>query len=77
MNAKRLYRSRTESMLGGVCGGLGDYFNMDPSIFRLIFILLFLLGGHGLLIYIILWLVLPLQPVTAAPQSSVVDVENK
>lgn len=63
MEPKRLYRSRKNAMLGGVCAGLAGYFGIDPTIVRLIFVLLFLFGGHGLLIYLILWLVVPRQPV--------------
>lgn len=62
METKRLYRSRTNVMLGGVCAGLADYFNLDPTIMRLIFVLLALLGGHGVLVYLILWLIVPIQP---------------
>ena len=57
--SKRLYRSRTNKTLGGVCGGLGDYFSIDPILFRLAFILLVLLAGTGVLAYLILWLVVP------------------
>lgn len=59
---KRLYRSRTNRKLGGVCGGLGAYFNMDPTLFRIIFLILFLGVGQGLVLYIILWLLVPLEP---------------
>jgi phage shock protein C len=59
---KRLKRSRQDSMIAGVCGGLGDYFGVDPTVIRLVFVLLALLGGHGLLIYLILWIVMPRQP---------------
>lgn len=62
METKRLYRSRTDTMLGGVCAGLAKYFNLDPTVVRLIFVLLFILAGQGLLIYLILWLVVPLEP---------------
>jgi len=62
METKRLYRSRTDRMIGGVCAGLGNYFGLDATIMRLIFLLLFFLGGHGLLIYLILWLAIPLEP---------------
>lgn len=62
METKRLYRNRSNVMLGGVCAGLADYFNLDPTIMRLIFVLLALLGGHGVLVYLILWLVVPIQP---------------
>jgi phage shock protein PspC (stress-responsive transcriptional regulator) len=56
---KRLYRSRSDRMLGGVCGGLGAYFNVDPSLVRLAFVLLLVFGGSGFLLYLILWIVLP------------------
>ena len=56
---KRLYRSRSDRQLAGVCGGLGEYFGVDPTIVRLIFIVLALAGGPGLLLYIILALVIP------------------
>ncbi len=56
---KRLYRDPDHAMLAGVAAGLGAYFNIDPSIPRIIFVLLTLFGGSGILIYIILWLVLP------------------
>lgn len=59
---KRLYRSRTNRKLGGVCGGLGAYFNMDPTLFRIIFLILFLGVGQGLVLYIIMWLLVPLEP---------------
>ncbi len=57
--ARRLYRSQTDKMLGGVCAGLGQYLDIDPTVIRLIFILAALLGGHGILLYLILWLVMP------------------
>jgi len=56
---KRLYRDPDNSVISGVCGGLGAYFNIDPIIFRLIFVLLLFAGGSSLLVYIILWIVLP------------------
>jgi phage shock protein C len=58
----KLYRSRTQKMLAGVCGGLGEYLNLDPTVVRLVFILLALAGGPGLLLYLILWIVMPLAP---------------
>jgi len=60
-------------MLAGVCSGLGRYLNIDPTIVRLIFVLMFLLGGHGLLVYIILWIVMPSD---AKPQA-VVEVNSR
>ncbi|WP_343206009.1 PspC domain-containing protein [Rhodanobacter sp. MP1X3] len=56
---KRLYRSRTNRTLAGVCAGIADYFGWDPTLVRIAWILLTLLGGSGILIYVILWLVVP------------------
>lgn len=58
---KRLYRSKTESMLGGVCGGIANYFSLDPTLVRIGYIVLSLASAAfpGLLAYIILWIVIP------------------
>lgn len=60
---KRLYRSKKQRMIAGVCGGIAEYFNIDPVIPRLIAVLV-LIGsaGSGLLAYIILWIVVPEAP---------------
>lgn len=58
---RRLQRSRTEKMIAGVCGGLADYFTVDPTIVRVLWVLLTLLGGAGILLYVILWVIMPLQ----------------
>lgn len=63
---KRLYRSRTDKKIAGICGGMGKYFGIDPVIFRIIWLLLLLGMGAGLLAYLILWLVIPMEPQTAA-----------
>lgn len=62
MNEKKLYRSNTDKMIAGVCGGLGKYLGLDPTVIRLIFALLFVFAGSGLLLYIILAVVIPLEP---------------
>ena len=59
---KRLYRSGKEKILGGVCGGLGDYFDVDPTIVRLLWILFSLFWGVGILIYLIAWFIMPKNP---------------
>ena len=60
---KRLYRSRKDRKIGGGCGGIGEYFNIDPTVVRLIAVLLLLPGGlPGLIPYIILWVVVPENP---------------
>lgn len=56
---RRLYRSRTDLMIGGVCGGLGEYFAVDPTLVRLFFVLLTLAGGSGVLLYLLLWIIIP------------------
>jgi len=56
---KQLLRSASNRWIAGVCGGLGEYFEIDPLILRLIFILLVVFGGSGILIYIILWIAVP------------------
>ena len=60
MNKKKLYRSKTDSKIAGICSGIGDYFEIDPVIIRLLFLLGFFLGG-GLIVYIIGWIVIPLK----------------
>jgi phage shock protein C len=57
----RLYRSRTDSVLGGVCGGLACYVGVDPTLVRLIAVVLALGDGIGIILYLLLWLVLPLE----------------
>jgi phage shock protein C len=58
---KRLHRSRTERMIAGVCGGLAEYFNIDPTLVRVLWVLAVLLAGTGVLAYIILWILMPLD----------------
>lgn len=59
---KRLYRSRKDRVFAGVCGGLAQYFNIDPTWVRLIFIIFLILGGSAILVYLIMWLIVPLSP---------------
>ncbi len=59
MENKKLYRSSTNYKLAGVCGGIGEYFAIDPTLVRLAWILFSVLGGAGLLAYIIAALVMP------------------
>jgi phage shock protein PspC (stress-responsive transcriptional regulator) len=62
MEGKKLYRSTTDKMLAGVCGGLAQYFGIDATIVRLIFALLVFFGvGSGIVLYIILALIMPLE----------------
>lgn len=59
---KRLYRARHDRKLAGVCAGIAEYFGWDPTLVRVGWIALTLLGGSGLLLYLILWLVMPELP---------------
>ncbi len=56
---KRLTRSNHDKKIAGVCSGIAEYFNVDPTVVRLIFLVATLMGGPGLLLYIILWVVMP------------------
>jgi phage shock protein PspC (stress-responsive transcriptional regulator) len=60
-----MYRDTDHRIIGGVCAGMGAYWNLDPWIIRIIFIVLTLLGGAGILIYLILYIVLPEAKTTA------------
>ena len=62
METKKLYRSKKNRMIAGVCGGLGDYFNIDPTLVRLLFVLVGLAVGGGFLLYLLLWLIMPEEP---------------
>ncbi len=66
---KRLYRSTREKMIGGVCGGLGEYFEIDPVLVRILFVVATFVGGSGILAYILCWIIIPEEPrvVQAAP----------
>ena len=70
---KKLYRSRKDSTIAGVCGGLGEYFSIDPTFLRIIFVLLVFADGIGLIAYIIAWIVMPQRPVE---KEAVVEAET-
>lgn len=57
--AKRLYRSRKDRKIWGICGGLAEYFDVDPVIVRVIFVASILCGTLGLWVYLIMWLIVP------------------
>jgi phage shock protein C len=66
---QKLYRSRDDRMIGGVCGGLGEFFGIDPTWMRLLFVLLTIFGGSGVLVYLVMLLIVPEEPldVTSSP----------
>jgi phage shock protein PspC (stress-responsive transcriptional regulator) len=61
-HVKRLYRSRDERVIGGICGGMAKYFNTDPVLVRVLWVLSIFLFGWGILAYLILRFVVPLEP---------------
>lgn len=69
---RRLYRSRSDSVLGGVAGGVADYLDIDPSIVRIVWAILALVtGGIFLVLYIVMWIVVPEGPDTVTPPAGV------
>jgi phage shock protein C len=60
---KKLYRSRKDRMIAGICGGLATRYDIDSSWVRFVFVLFFFAGGSALLIYLIMWAIVPLEPV--------------
>ena len=56
---KKLYRSRADYMIGGVCGGLGEYLGIDSTVVRVIMALATFVGGMSLLVYLLMWLIIP------------------
>ena len=70
---KKLTRSRTDSKIAGVCGGFADYLELDVTLVRILWLMLVLFGGWGLLGYLIAWIVMPQEPLrqpAVAPQPS-------
>ncbi len=61
--SKRLYRSNTDKVIGGVSGGLANYFGVDPVLIRVAFVLLTLFGGGGVLVYIVMWIAIPAETI--------------
>lgn len=80
---RTLYRSRTDSVISGVSGGLGKYLDIDPVIFRILFVVLTFLAAGGLIAYIIFWIVMPEEPIdyyktnTHFKQTDTMENENE
>jgi phage shock protein C len=73
MSNQKLYRNETDRMIAGVCGGLAKFFNVEATLVRLVFLLLFFLGGSGFLLYLILWIIVPQESHTAGTPQDVVQ----
>ncbi len=59
---KKLYRSKKDKKIGGVCGGIGEYFGIDSTLIRLIAVILIFISGAGLIAYIVAWAIIPEKP---------------
>ena len=71
---RRLYRSRTDSMIGGVAAGLADYLNADPALVRIVWaILVVVTGGAALIVYIVAWIVVPEEPAESIAAATAAD----
>ena len=77
MSGQKLYRSSSDKMIAGVCGGLGKYFSVDATIVRLVFLLLLIFGGAGFLLYLILWIVVPDEQRLGAPPQDVMQANTQ
>jgi phage shock protein C len=69
-SGKKLMRSRTNCKIAGVCGGLGEYFDVDPTLIRLVWLVLLFFAGTGLLAYVIAWIVMPEEPLGEPAKSA-------
>jgi phage shock protein C len=76
MEPHKLYRSRTEKVFAGVCGGMAEYFDIDVILMRLVFLVL-LIPGVGLIAYIVLWIITPEKPVDYSKFQNSSTMENK
>lgn len=75
-SSKKLYRSNNDRWFAGVCGGIAEYFDLDPTLIRVLFILFGFAIGGGLIIYLIMWLVIPQAPEDAmghSPEEEIAD----
>jgi phage shock protein C len=70
------YRRRSDRKLAGVCGGLAQFFSLDPTLIRVLFAVLAVLGGSGILIYLAMWIMVPNEP-RARPNHAAADVVSQ
>jgi phage shock protein C len=77
MEPKKFYRSRTDKVVAGVCGGLAEYFDIDPVLVRLLFVVLTIAAGGGVLAYIILWIITKEKPLDFNQSQNPPVMENQ
>jgi phage shock protein C len=76
MNTQKLWRKKDDKVIAGICSGLGQYFNSDPILFRFAFLALLFAGGSSIFIYIILWIVLPSEPISMKSETIYTEAIN-
>ena len=76
-NHKKLYRSTDDKVIAGVCGGLGEYFDIDSTIIRIVFILLAVSGGSGIIIYLVMALIVPTKKGSSDIKANAEDLANQ
>lgn len=74
---KKLYRSKKDKMVAGICGGIGEYFDVDSTLVRLLTVIFVLLGGAGFVVYIIGWIIIPQTPEQVSDNKSDKGEESK
>nr|EGQ40787.1 MAG: putative stress-responsive transcriptional regulator [Candidatus Nanosalinarum sp. J07AB56] len=74
---ERITRSKSDRILGGVCGGLGEHFDIDPTLIRLGFVAALLFGGSGPILYLIAWLIIPTEGEAGEEISEAEPVEER
>lgn len=75
---KQLVRSETNKMVAGICGGLADYFDIDATLFRILFVVTTFLGGAGVLVYVLLWIIIPTSSSQSVdPKARVTEFKNE
>lgn len=75
--SRKLYRSEEDKVIAGVCGGIAEYFDIDSNIVRLLFVFIVLYGGSGILVYLILWIVLPTKSAIGLSSEDVLSQNKK
>ena len=73
---KRIYRSRDEKMLAGVCGGVAEYMDMDPTIIRLLWAGSVIFAGFGIIMYILATIIVPIEPIKANASTTAAEANN-
>lgn len=74
---KKLYRSWDNRIIAGVCGGLGEYFSVDATLIRVLFLAFAIIFGGGILLYVLLWILIPVAPGGASTAVDVTPAEEE